>query len=1051
MRSVRLSRRNFVKGAALTVVTTANVSSLCNFTTQEPQKTVKGKQKPTIYTPEKISNARENIARYDWAKSEKDRVVAEADHYLTRGLHYWWGLITPQSLPRSYAVNEVGGSPTTGLKINEFGTYPYTYNAFAHPWKITDPSTGLQYPSNDFAGYYTSGLDVNGIFTPALADRSLLKNTLYPDKPVNWGVDDGFGWVDENGNRFTFVAYYVHWALWDHKGLISRALSAFRQAFVFTGNPVYAQAGIVMLVRIADVYPDMDSLCYKWEDGFRNSHGGTGQGKVLGCIWETEYLPDMIRAYDAFFLSFKDEAVLTFLRSQSFTANRKIPLDSAAAIQLHIEEGFIKQIFPAIKKAQIHGNTGMHQMVLALAAVAYDTFPDTKEWLNFNFQAGERLSSPNWHVTGGNLLAVLVNDLDRDGFGYEASPDYNNLWFVHLKLVADILLDYKGYTGADLYKNPKFRKMFYSFFNLILSDHFTAQIGDSGATGNRGIIVDPKDFACGYQVYKDPLLARLAYYFNGNTSQGMRGDIFSRNPLEISAEIDRVILKEGAFSYESVNLSGYGFAALRKTFPESEVRGGIQKEQHDLWLYFGRSGGHGHSDKLNIGLHAFGLDLAPDLGYPERTGEWPSRLEWTRNTISHNTVVVDECMQTDSWEGTPLHFENHDFIRLIDVDASKAYPQTSEYRRTVAMVSVDDEQVYYLDLFRISGGNHHHFSFHGGESLSVSTSGIRLTPQSGGTYAGADVSYATRKDSKGGWDYKGSGFHYLKNAERDTDPACPFSVDWLLVGNRESVQQQEPHLKLTMLNCVDDVALADGIPPVNGRNPASLRYMVAHRKGVDLQSVFISVLEPYLNHSQINSCEKVSVRCNNLPVADTIAVAVKVCLKNGRTDYLVQSTNPAMRLWVDGKYVFQGFFGALAERNGKIVKGFISDGGFIGKPAGVFVKNAVPAVTGTVTGFTKELRGDNCLIVSLDRKILLPESLKGRTIYINNEGKRNATYRIEAVSKTGSRKLELALGNVTLIQRFADDHQTSSWYIYDIAEGDKFRIPMSSSKLIHRF
>src|SRR5699024_3479397 len=39
--------------------------------------------------------------------------------------------------------------------------------------------------------------------------------------------------------------------------------------------------------------------------------------------------------------------------------------------------------------------------------------------------------------------------------------------------------------------------------------------------------------------------------------------------------------------------------------------------QRDLWMYYGRNTGHGHKDTLNIGLHAFGIDLSPDLGYPE--------------------------------------------------------------------------------------------------------------------------------------------------------------------------------------------------------------------------------------------------------------------------------------------------------------------------------------------------------------------------------------------------------------------------------------------------
>ena len=30
-------------------------------------------------------------------------------------------------------------------------------------------------------------------------------------------------------------------------------------------------------------------------------------------------------------------------------------------------------------------------------------------------------------VTGGNVLATLIDDVDRDGFGNEAAPGYNSI------------------------------------------------------------------------------------------------------------------------------------------------------------------------------------------------------------------------------------------------------------------------------------------------------------------------------------------------------------------------------------------------------------------------------------------------------------------------------------------------------------------------------------------------------------------------------------------------------------------------------------------------
>ena len=111
---------------------------------------------------------------------------------------------------------------------------------------------------------------------------------------------------------------------------------------------------------------------------------------------------------------------------------------------------------------------------------------------DFTFQTGTLKSEvvngqTNYYVTGGDVMATLINKVDRDGFGNEVAPGYNLLWIDQLKEVADVLDGYTGYEGADLYQNPKFMKMFSAHYPLILCQKYLAQIGDSGETGNMGI------------------------------------------------------------------------------------------------------------------------------------------------------------------------------------------------------------------------------------------------------------------------------------------------------------------------------------------------------------------------------------------------------------------------------------------------------------------------------------------------------------------------------------------------------------------------------------
>ena len=104
-----------------------------------------------------------------------------------------------------------------------------------------------------------------------------------------------------------------------------------------------------------------------------------------------------------------------------------------------------------MKKSQIRGNVGMHQSTLAMAAVVYDTFPDTKEWLDFQ-QSDRRTCPKSLAGNRGNMLTSLVNDVDRDGNGNESAPGYNRLWLGNYLQVADVLYGYDKYPQADLYQ-----------------------------------------------------------------------------------------------------------------------------------------------------------------------------------------------------------------------------------------------------------------------------------------------------------------------------------------------------------------------------------------------------------------------------------------------------------------------------------------------------------------------------------------------------------------------------------------------------------------------
>jgi len=1011
------------------------------------------KTERTIYTDDRIRNARENIQEFDWAKERRDTVLARADAFLDAySMDDIWHLVTGQNVPRASAVDAQRrvGSPTEGSEIyTEYSRYPWIIDETESPWKLTDPMSGMRYPTNDFASYLKSGQDNRGFFDPELADDRHLVNELYPDKGREWGVDDGTGWVDENGRRFTFVAYYNHFAVWSSRQSrwgLSLMAPELGRAYLFTGQRKYARAAAIILDRIADEYPNMTLAPYQTEDGFANSHGGTGYGRILGSEWETRLVERLLDAYDAIFpLLLEDDWIVSFL-SRKADSHDLWSKSSSSEIREHIETRLFRQVREGVERAEIRGNFGTHQSALAKSAVVLDD-PEgySGEMLDYLFRGGsfeETECGPE--VDGGNVLPRLVGVIDRDGHNSEGAPNYHQLALERTRDIADVLDGYESYDGAALYDNVKVEQMHAGQPPLQLLNQYQPSIGDSGRTGrpaNRWMQRDTMVDA--YDRYRDEEYAQMAYLMNYNTVDGIHGGLFDPEPDQIRADITEVIEAEGPLDLPSQTLAGFGFTALRQGTPEDD------NPQRAAWLYYGRNYGHGHQDTLNLGIAANGLMLSPDFGYPAQTGPSPKRINWTANTISHNTVVVDEGRQEYQWVAEPKRFDETDLLSVVDVEAPDVYPQTESYRRTTAMIRIDEESSYVVDFFRVDGGDDHQFSFHGAEG-ELSTDGLDLFEQSTGTYAGRDIPKPgkgenTEYNQSGdhtGWGGRqfNNGFNYLYDVARDSSPAEKFSMDWDVVdtwGARED--DGDVHLRLTMLGDTDEVAVASGDPPDRSGNPDSLRYLLAHRTGTDLRSTFTSVIEPYEQSRAVDSIESVPVRSEG---GSARAVAVK--LDSGRTDYVVSTTDPDATYRVDDVFAFSGAFAVYSEK-GTPEYAYVLDGDRLTVDNSALVRRRGPRLEGSVVDISREFDDDNHVIIEVtDGPTEVTDSLAGNWIYVDTDSERNGAYRIDAVGARAGDRMTLSLGGQTLVRGLSDPQDLASGYEYNVEVGDQFRIPLSS-------
>jgi len=1039
---------------------------------------VEGKLEPTYYTLKERANIAVNAKKYDWAKQTVKSAVKKADQYVGLGEKIA-DIIPSYTLPRSTTV----GAPADDLAYschycgtdlrNEYGLYPWLVNPLIRPWKIQCPDCKRLFPSNDFESFYELGLDENGVFDRELAykrnndliaagKKGYLVNELYPEKGEGWGVDDGWGYETgeyiQTGNerRFSYIAYYIHDGVWvsagSNRAFMQSVLPSLGDAYLYTGDKKYGIAGLIILDRIADMYPDFEYNSYGGDYG--TADGGSGRGKIAGIIREPTLADLFNESYDIFYPLTSDEEVIRILSDLAKKRGFENPKNTAGLIRQHFEDRLLRETREGIENNLIAGNFGKYQKSMADVAVILDHFPESREMIDWILAPGEQTFYPP-KISGGNMLNHLITVIDRDGHPHE-SPAYNIGQADRLQPAADLIAKYDDYPVANPYKNPKFLSMFDANIHLAKA-HGYAQMGDGHYTASVIELVSAAGAASYFMKTGIIELAQYAYDRNGKSVDGLCGSITDEDPEAVQKEILKVIKEYGELDLGSEMLTGFGFSILRSgKLYESVGSNATQDTRKNVWLYWSGNESHNHRDALFLGIEAFGIDMAPEHGYPEQTGfAHANTPQWNGATLSHNTVTVAGETQIRAL-GTPKQFDDGEKVSVMDIDSSESYSNVDIYRRTVVSVEMDEDTFYLVDFFRILGGDEHIYSFHSQSDEIYNTENLELEKQVDrfgnykGTYAGIDVPFGpdpTTNYSTG--DEKAltytAGSTWLENVRRAQNVSENFSVDFKVKDFRKILPyQMDLHLKLTMLNDdrMSDVTLATGYPPKRAENKdiPSMEYVLARRKGVDLDSLFTSVYEPYKDESKITEIDSATVEWKGSvkPGKDDIARAVKVNVSENRTDYIVYATNSAVTYTVDGLFDFRGGLGVVSyDSKGNIIYEYINDGTLL---ADLQVEEQ--AVVGKVSGFTTEMQVENFIEIETESNIS-PESLVGRYVYVENNGAENAVYRIYGASSPAEGKILLDIGKVTLITRYSDPFDLTSDFEYNISVGNSVRVPLS--------
>ncbi len=842
------------------------------------------KTERTLYTPEQIENIRDNLEQYDWAKAIRSSAVASAAKYLEMPDEELAKYVPDPRIPRSIYVHETG-CPNCGLAMRKTGNYSWIISQDL-PYKVKCPNCGKVYPDSDYQAFIATDFK----------DRSVLKGEI---------VDDGWGWASPKygeKHKYWFVAWYNHWMT---SRLLPRAINSLSDAYLYTDDPKYAHKSAVLLWQLAKYYPDYD-YAKQSRIGTEINHGYNG--RLLYHTWETGTVRNCSRAYDAIFPALLERDVeLEQLTGQTMEEIRHL-----------IEEQLLRSMAREIvdETMYIAGNYGSHQVgLLQIAAVLKDTpgSPSSQEMIDW------MLNNEEYRVyTMMPIYDALYNLVYRDGVPFE-SPGYNLGWVNSLTIIADLL----RVNDVDLSRVPRFKKLYDWTIDMVCAGDFTPALGDSGNMSNRGRMWRENIFLSAYNVYQDPLYAKIVLDLNANAGRDITAAPLTEKLQQAAAQVET---KPG---YEDRHLPGYGLATLQNENHEHPIA---------MSLFYGRFVGHSHRDKMHLDIFAENCSVMPDFGYPETANSTdPRRAGFFAHTISHNTVLVDKRPQAGE-RGRCLAYDTGPVCQYVEAQNDNVYEQCEMYRRSVAMVEVSPDQSYFIDIFRVKGGQQHDWLVHGSHADLEST--LDLSQPREGTLAGPDVEYGYFYDDKqladvpygstSYFSYRGSSFQFLYNVqEAALKPGASARWNFITSGDRAAgimKANEGAYLKAFLVGEDEQLFVCDGKPQQNQQGtPDSVKFLVRRRTGENLNSTFTTVFEPGADDEIIRSVTPLSTGNDDL-------VALKLELNSGATHYYFNATEPVEEIEVADGIRFAGQVGYLAlDARGEVEKAYLHNATLLGK------------------------------------------------------------------------------------------------------------------------
>jgi len=787
--------------------------------------------------PADVERAKENMRRYEWARAYAEELRRGADDWLNRLTPEWIATMIPVETPGDTLFTPCPACRDLKKPAHPHGQYRWDAAA---PNEMTCEVCGTIYPSEKYP-------------------ESMVFTTKSGQKLSFYGGPEFvlFGFPTRPSFTANIRARKVAAA--------TRACRELAEAYALTGNEEYGHGARRLLLRFAEVYPnwlvhvgygeyaDMDphaaalniknlpenEITPTPAGPDKSLHSGYWQGgRATGTGMEAGFVRQMLEAYS--FIRAKPQSGENILSGEERLKIEKDLLLESTVLLIADKAVNNKSVGNATAVALAGMVLGHPEMV----RFGLDVFLKTVDgWFLPDGGTSESYSYATMTLNG-------IESMGQAFRGYSDPPGYKDAGG---RRIDDI----------DLYRQTAYARVWQAMFNGMQGDLKYPPLADGHRTTALGdrlteLVADnyPEDGRY------TALLKELA---GPDLSGGdVRTAVYFRPPgLEE---------KETA----PLSLPDILFPALRFGY----LRSGETGRSSCLVLSASDWGIHHHFDSLELYYWQDGRELLSDLGY---LWDHPMSL-MSRRTFAHNTVMVDGGEQLSKGRGGEFtFFASKGPMKAMEAE-SRAYPQATLYRRTVAQVEYEPGRLYVVDVFRVRGGRKHQYVFHGPGNAYELASPELETP---GRIEGLDLEQV-----------------------RASSAAAEWQVTWNLgATDFRALWRNEPG---------ERSIVGDGWGQRDYRNSdvgAVLPYIVRERAGAAEPSVYVTVFESApAGREVVRGVRRLAVP--EIPAADAVAVAVDT--PEG-VDYFVSCLRP-VEVKLDtphGELAVNGRFGAVSVRRGE--------------------------------------------------------------------------------------------------------------------------------------